>query len=97
MKLSLDSVDKLAHLARLEFDYTTRQQMLDDMNQMLAFVEQLNEMDTEGVEPLIYMTDDVNIYRDDKVENQISKEDALRNVPKKDSDYVRVTKVLKSK
>jgi aspartyl-tRNA(Asn)/glutamyl-tRNA(Gln) amidotransferase subunit C len=56
--------------------------------------EKLNEVDTEGVEPLIYMSDNENVLREDEVVQSISHEDALKNAPKKDSDFFRVPKVI---
>jgi aspartyl-tRNA(Asn)/glutamyl-tRNA(Gln) amidotransferase subunit C len=94
MKIDLDTVDRLAHLARLEFDATTKEAMLHDMNRFLAFAEKLNELDTTAIEPLIYMNDQRNVLRPDEVKQEISKEDALRNAPKRDSDFFRVPKVI---
>jgi aspartyl-tRNA(Asn)/glutamyl-tRNA(Gln) amidotransferase subunit C len=61
---------------------------------MLAFVEKLNELDTDGVEPLIYMTEERNILRDDVPETTITQKEALQNAPKKDSDYFKAPKVI---
>jgi aspartyl-tRNA(Asn)/glutamyl-tRNA(Gln) amidotransferase subunit C len=54
----------------------------------------LNSVDTSGVEPLIFMSDEVNVLREDVAIDTISKNDALKNAPKKDSDYIRIPKVL---
>jgi aspartyl-tRNA(Asn)/glutamyl-tRNA(Gln) amidotransferase subunit C len=54
----------------------------------------LNEVDTEGIEPLTTMSHEVNALREDVVKNQLSKEEVLKNAPKKDSDFFRVPKVL---
>lgn len=95
MKISKEEVEKLAHLARLEFSEEEKLSMQADMDKILGFVDKINELDLEGVEPLVYLNEDRNIMRADKVEQNISKEDALRNSPAKDSDYFRVPKVLK--
>lgn len=94
MKIDNETVDKIAHLARLEFDDNSKKQMIVDMNNMLAFVEKLNELDTTNVEPLIYMSDEVNVLRDDEVKVEITQDEALKNAPKKDSDYFKVPKVI---
>lgn len=94
MKIDLNTVDRLAHLARLEFDAQTRNQMLDDMNRFLEFAEKLNELDTSDVAPLIYINEDYNVMRKDEVIQEISHEDALKNAPKRDSDFFRVPKVI---
>lgn len=94
MKIDNETVDKIAHLARLEFDNETKEQIIKDMNNMLAFVEKLNEIDTSNVEPLIYMNDEVNVLREDEVKQDITQEEALKNAPKHDSDYFKVPKVI---
>lgn len=92
--ISENTVDKLAELSKLEFNQEEKQKIIADLNKILAFVEKLNEVNTEGVEPLIYMNTDVNILRDDVAASDISHEEALKNAPKKDSDYFRVPKFL---
>jgi aspartyl-tRNA(Asn)/glutamyl-tRNA(Gln) amidotransferase subunit C len=94
MKIDQESIKKIAHLARLEFDEKSAEKMSRDMSQILDWVEQLNEVDTTGVEPLTTMSSEVNIMRDDKVGSHLSHEEALKNAPKSDSDYFRVPKVL---
>ena len=68
--------------------------MRQDLENILEMCEKLNEVNTDGVEPLIYMTDRVNNLREDKVEQEITHEEALKNAPKKDSDFFRVPKVI---
>jgi len=94
MKITEETVDRIAELSKLEFNAAEKQVLVGDMNKILTFMEKLNEMDTEGVEPLIYMTDEVNALRKDEVKYDVSHEEALKNAPKKDSDYFRVPKVL---
>jgi len=94
MKIDNQTVDKIAHLARLEFENEAKEQMIKDMNNMLVFVEKLNELDTSGVEPLIYMSDETNVLREDDVKHDITQQEALKNAPKKDSDYFKVSKVI---
>jgi aspartyl-tRNA(Asn)/glutamyl-tRNA(Gln) amidotransferase subunit C len=94
MKVDSTLVQKLATLSRLEFSEEQEAKMIQDMNRMLDFVEKLNELDTENVEPLIYMSDEINVLRKDIAEQKISHKDALKNAPKKDSDYFRVPKVI---
>jgi aspartyl-tRNA(Asn)/glutamyl-tRNA(Gln) amidotransferase subunit C len=93
-KIDIKTVDEVAHLARLEFTEEGKVEILNDMNRMLAFVDKLNEMDTDGVEPLIYMTDEVNVMREDEPKITLTQKEALKNAPKKDSDYFKVPKVI---
>lgn len=94
MKITEEKVRALAHLARLEFEGEALEEIRSDLEKIVAMCEQLNGLDTEGVAPLIYMTDAVNVLREDVVHQEISHEEALRNAPAKDSDYFRVPKVI---
>lgn len=94
MKVDKETVDKIAHLARLEFEDTAKDDIVNDMNNMLAFVEKLNEVDTSDVEPLIYMSDEVNVLRKDEVKQVITQDQGLKNAPEKDSDYFKVPKII---
>ncbi len=97
MKIDHKIVDEVAHLARLEFEASAKDEIANDMNRMLGFIEKLNELDTKGVEPLIYMTDESNVLREDVVKETITQKEALLNAPKKDSDYFKVAKVIDQK
>lgn len=94
MNIDEATVDKIAHLARLELSAGEKQEMIKDMNQVLHFMDKLNEIDTTGVEPLVYMTDSVNSLREDKINHEITHEEALLNAPKHDNDYFLVAKVI---
>ena len=94
MNTDIQTIRGLAHLARLEFNETKEQEMLSDLNKILNWMDKLNELNTDHVEPLIHMTEEVNIMREDVAKNTVTHEEALRNAPKKDSDYFRVPKVL---
>jgi aspartyl-tRNA(Asn)/glutamyl-tRNA(Gln) amidotransferase subunit C len=94
MSVDKQTVEQIAHLARLSFDEQSLENMIQDMNRMIAFVDKLNELPTEGVQPLIYMVEESNVLREDEVKQIIRKEDGLKNAPKHDSDYFRVPKVI---
>jgi aspartyl-tRNA(Asn)/glutamyl-tRNA(Gln) amidotransferase subunit C len=93
-KIDIKTVDEIAHLARLEFNDESKNEVLNDLNRMLTFIDKLNELDTNNVEPLIYMTNESNILREDKPEITVSQKEALKNAPNKDSDYFKVPKVI---
>lgn len=97
MKIDSKTVKDVAHLARLEFENEAEQKMIHDMDRMLGFVEKLSELDTENIEPLIYMTDEVNHMRDDVVKEPLAQKEVLKNAPKHDSDYFKVPKMLDKK
>jgi len=88
-------VDKLAHLSRLKFDAVEKEEIKNDLQKMIAFVEKLNELDVSGVEPLLHMTDDVNVFREDEVKGSISREEALKNAPVHDEKFFKVPKVIR--
>ena len=94
MKVDDKLISELARLAKLNFDEKSSKDMQEDLNKIIGFVDKLSEIDTENVEPLIYMSDEVNVLRKDGTIENISQEDALKNAPKKDSDYILVSKVI---
>ncbi|MFN3874763.1 MAG: Asp-tRNA(Asn)/Glu-tRNA(Gln) amidotransferase subunit GatC [Flavobacteriales bacterium] len=95
MRIDDATLDRIAELARLDYsDPAARKAILADMEKVLAFVEKLNEVDTTGVEPLIFMTDESDVLRDDVAEVTITKQEALMNAPAKDSDYFKVPRVV---
>ncbi len=96
-KIDDSTVDKLATLSRLEFDGKEKEEIVHDLNRMLDFVGKLNEVETKGIEPLIYMTDTTNVLREDEVKQTITQQQALGNAPQKDSDYFKVPKVVEKK
>ena len=94
MTIDDKTVDKIATLSKLKFEGEAKENMKADMNKMLDFVGKLNEIDTDGVKPLVYMTDEVNVLREDEAIESTTQAEALMNAPKKDSDYFRIPKVL---
>lgn len=94
MKVTDELVDDLAKLAKLSFTGERKEKMKADFQRMLDFVGKLDEVDTDGVEPLIHMGDANCQLREDDAQNTLSHEDALRNAPDANSDYFKVPKVL---
>ena len=88
-------IQDLSRLAKLRFDEKSAEKMKRDLNKIIGFVNKLSEIDTEGVEPLIYLSDEVNVLRVDEIAHEVSQESALKNAPQKDSDYFKVPTVLK--
>ena len=88
-------VDKLAHLARLKFEAADKEEIKKDLQKMIAFVEKLNELNTPGIEPLLHMTDELNVLSEDEVKGSISREEALKNAPLHDEQFFKVPKVIK--
>jgi len=97
MKIDDKLVEKLAKLSKLEIAEADKPEIKAKFGKILDLVEKLQELNTDGVEPLIYLTPNKNIMRKDEVANMIDKTIALQNAPDKDSDYFKVPKVLKKK
>lgn len=94
MKVDIDLIDKLATLSKLEFEPAQKIEIGKDLEKMLNFMEQLNSIDTEGVEPLIYVNEVENVWRADEVKQLITKKEALANAPLKNDDYFMVPKFV---
>ena len=88
-------VADLSRLAKLKFDEQAAEKMKGDLDKIIGFVNKLSEIDTEGVEPLIYLSEEVNVLRQDEIKHEVSQENALTNAPQKDSDYFKVPTVLR--
>ena len=95
MKITNKLIEDIAALAKLEFAAKSAELMKADLEKIIGFVDKLSEIDTEGVEPLIYLSEEVNVLREDEIRAVISQVEALKNAPQKDSDYFKVSTVLK--
>ena len=95
MEVNNKLIEDLSRLAKLKFDEKSAEKMKEDLDKIIGFVDKLSEIDTEGVEPLIYLSDEVNVLRADKIAHEVSQENALKNAPQKDSDYFKAPTVLK--
>ena len=88
-------ISNLCKLAKLKFHKEAAEKMKSELSKMLNFVDAISKVDTTGVEPLIYMSDELNVLRNDEVITEITQREALKNAPQKDSDYFKVPTVLK--
>lgn len=96
MTLSIDDIRKLAYLARLDLSESEAAALAPQFQQVLAFVEQLSELDTEDVEPMTTALDVVNRWEPDVVGEGLSREAALANAPASDGECFLVPPVLGS-
>ncbi len=94
MEISRATLNKMAHLARLEFNDSESGKMISDMTEIVSWVEKLNEVDTTNVEPLISMSQEVNVLRADVITEQLPRDRALSQAPRHDDEYFRVPKVI---
>lgn len=94
MQLDKQLISRLEKLARLQLGETERDKLTGDLQRILNMVDKLRELDTTGVEPLVYVNDRVRPLRSDEVGHQVSPEEALQNAPKQDGRFFRVPKVI---
>ena len=92
--MSPDQVRWVAHLARLEISDDELPVMTRQLSAIIAYVNQLQELDTEGVEPLAHALDVHNVFRDDAPTPSLSVDEALSNAPARKGDFYSVPAVL---
>lgn len=95
MEVNDELTDRLANLARLTFEPAEKAEIKQDLQKMIAFIEKLNELDTTGAEPLLFMTDEVNVLREDEVKGSVTRHEGLLNAPLKDEQFFKVPKVIR--
>lgn len=88
-------VEKVAHLSRLKFDESEKEGIKKDLQRMIEFADKLNELNLDGVEPLLHMSEEVNVLREDEIKGSISRSEALQNAPEHDGEFFKVPKVIK--
>ncbi|MCA9174899.1 MAG: Asp-tRNA(Asn)/Glu-tRNA(Gln) amidotransferase subunit GatC [Planctomycetales bacterium] len=94
MSLSVEEVAKIASLARLRLSSEQLARMTAELGAIVGYVEQLDELDTEGVEPMAHAGDLVNVFREDVLQDSLPRDEALANAPKRDDQSYLVPPVL---
>ncbi len=93
--ISSDDVHYLAQLSNLQLDTNEAESLRHDIERIIGYIEQLSELDTEGIEPTYQVTDLQNVWRPDEVDNYgIDREALLAVAPDTEKDQVKVPKVL---
>ncbi len=95
MEIDDQLIDKLSMLSRLQFNDADREAIKNDLGKMIRFVDKLNELDTTGIEPLMHISGNEDILREDGPVKSCSREEALLNSPVKDAQFFKVPKVIK--
>jgi aspartyl-tRNA(Asn)/glutamyl-tRNA(Gln) amidotransferase subunit C len=88
-------IDHLANLARLEFEGPEKEAMVHDMQRIIGFVEKLNELDTTGVQPVRYMGQSADRYREDATGDMLTADKALQSAPNHNESFFKVPKVIR--
>jgi len=87
-------VDKIANLAKLSFNDVEKKEIREDLEKMIGFVDQLNSIDTSGTQPLMHMSREVNVLREDIIIGSVTAEEALENAPGAAGHFFTVPKVI---
>ena len=95
MQITIQTIDKLANLSQLQFNDEEKVALQSDLGKMIGFIQQLEKVDTTGIEPLLHISDAVNVLREDELKGSITREEALLNAPSKDEQFFKVPKVIK--
>jgi aspartyl-tRNA(Asn)/glutamyl-tRNA(Gln) amidotransferase subunit C len=94
MSVTLKDVEHVAALARLSFTDEEKAKLTGQLNTILAYMEQLNQLDTTGVEPLSHVIELNNVFREDVLTSSVTREEALQNAPAKSEKFFKVPKVI---
>ena len=94
MSLSREDVAKVSLLARLRLNDEEIETMTVQLGQIVGYVEQLSELDTEHVQPMAHAIEAHNVFAADELRPGLSRDEALANAPKRDDECYRVPAVL---
>jgi aspartyl-tRNA(Asn)/glutamyl-tRNA(Gln) amidotransferase subunit C len=94
MEVNSSLIEKLSTLSRLQFNEMEKEEIRNDLQKMIHFVEKLNELNLEGVEPLLHILEETNVVREDVVKGELNRTEALKNAPKQNGEFFMVPKVI---
>ncbi|TDX58864.1 Asp-tRNA(Asn)/Glu-tRNA(Gln) amidotransferase subunit GatC [Orenia marismortui] len=94
MKIDKETVEKVAHLARLEVSEEEKDLFAHQLSDILEHAEKLNELDTEDVDPMAHVLEVNNVFREDKVRDSLDRESVLANAPEKDQGMFKVPQIV---
>ena len=92
--ITKQEVEYVAHLARLEIDDEQKDKLTSQLNDILLYIDKLNELDTSGVEPMSHAIAVTNAFREDKGADSLGTEQSLMNAPDARGEFFRVPKVI---
>lgn len=94
MSVSITDVEKIAALAKLKFSAKEKIKLQGDLNKVLGYIDQLNELDLKDVEPIENINETENVLRKDEPQKWLTTDEALKNAPSKTGKFFKVPKVL---
>ncbi len=92
--ITKDDVERIGWLASIKIEDDEKERFVEQFNSILEYFHQLDEVDTEGVEPTYRVVDLVNIFRDDSACDSLSQEDTLRNAPRREKGYFKSPRIV---
>jgi aspartyl-tRNA(Asn)/glutamyl-tRNA(Gln) amidotransferase subunit C len=92
--ITKEEVEYVAHLARLEIDDAQKDKFTSQLNDILLYIDKLNELDTSGVEPMSHAMAVTNAFREDRIVDSLGTEKSLANAPDARGEFFRVPKVI---
>lgn len=95
MKISIDEVEKMAHLARLDIDESLKETLSGQLSHILDYIDKLKDVDVEGVTPSSGAAFLDNVLRRDQVEPSPGPSVTLANAPERDDDFYTVPRIVK--
>lgn len=95
MGISEKTIDRLAHLSMLNFSEDEKIRLKGELEKMMDFINKLEEVNTDGIEPLLHISSGNGIRREDEISGQVSKKDVFLNAPLHNEDFFLVPKVIK--
>lgn len=93
-KITQQNVEYVAGLAQLSLDEATKERLAGEMDEILGYMDKLNELNTDSIEPMMHAQEMTNVYRDDEVKPSLKREEALQNAPQSDGEHFLVPKIL---
>lgn len=94
MKLSTSDVEYVAKLARLDVTQSEKEKFTAQLNDILLYIDKLNELDTQGIAPMTHAIAVTNAFREDRVTDSLGTQGALANAPDARGEFFRVPKVI---
>lgn len=95
-KITVQDVEYVAGLAQLSLSGEEQTRLLVEMDEILAYMDKLNSLDTSGVEPMMHAMELTNVFREDEVGPSLSRDLALRGAPMHDNEYFLVPRILEA-
>lgn len=93
-KITEKDVEYVAGLAQLDLDGAAKARLVQEMSDILSYMDKLNELDTKGVEPMMHAMALTNVFREDEVKPSMPREMALRGAPNHDNEFFLVPRIL---